>query len=491
MQDSPRVIKRQREMLERAREGALHPMEIFEYIYEVTEKLEKGALDPEWLDIWARHKETFTKMVPGEVLKRIEKVFERIERIEDKLKSLHLAADDRICFLLGAGASAPAPSSIPTVNNLLPELWRRARRIGRDEIDKLMTWCETHGVKNIEDLLTAAYIANFAAKNSSITGLLDFFLYKRSGATEQEEAPFPTKRQRATQIDASSISLLQDTLQTLFGLLTGTMIPAKPNRAHESVATFLTTHGQSAVVTTNYDGCIDEAIVHADVPINTLIEEGKESTNGVRLIKIHGSINWSYCDSCHDVREFDLLNMKEAYDSDSASYAVIGICKRCQGQRRPLLIPPLGLKFIMFPTLIRLWDAARETIEKSRVLVVVGYSFSEADTYINKILERSMTVNDRQVMVICDPNSTLAPSLRARFTARVDGFDQGRIMHAIGSAEKVLPQVLSILNLPSDKTQPDSVASGAKVLRRRKDRQQSPPAYPEGHADAPAGAAEA
>jgi len=256
----------------------------------------------------------------------------------------------------------------------------------------------------------------------------------------------------ASEVDAASVALFQETLQGLFGLLTGTMIPAPPNAAHEAIVQFVKRHPRSSIVTTNYDGCADEALLRGDVAFNTHVAEtqvdGSQST-ALDLIKIHGSINWSYCESCHEVKEFGLLEIKRWFEDDTVSYAVVGICKKCGGQRRPLLIPPMGLKFVMFPNLIRLWNLARQNIERSKYLVVVGFSFSEADSYINKIIERSMSFHSDQTVIVCDPNPNVAATLRARFVARIDGFAKERVLTVGGSADKLLPKVLDAMASPS------------------------------------------
>jgi hypothetical protein len=48
----------------------------------------------------------------------------------------------KIAFLLGAGASKPAPSNIPTVKELLPELLVRARRLDREDVTTLADFCD-------------------------------------------------------------------------------------------------------------------------------------------------------------------------------------------------------------------------------------------------------------------------------------------------------------------------------------------------------------
>jgi len=205
------------------------------------------------------------------------------------------------------------------------------------------------------------------------------------------------KISKTPDIDVSSIGFLQDTLQTLFGLLTSTMISASPNQTHEAIVDFIKKHKKTSIITTNYDGCMDEALLKAKIPIKgTISGENEDNPNAVQLIKMHGSINWAYCDSCQDVQEFDLLELKRIYEQDKLSYPVIGICKKCGGLRRPLLIPPLSFKFLMFPHLIDIWSSACQSIEEADYLIIVGYSFSEADIYITKIISRSMSMSNDQ-----------------------------------------------------------------------------------------------
>jgi len=417
-----------------------------EYLFRAIREIGDEPLDPGWLKVWKKGGRLIREMFSPDMREEIEARIKAIVPIDPEIAELTVSTSARVCLLLGAGASAPPPSSIPTVSDLLPQLWRRARKLGRDDIDRLADWCAEREIRNIEDLLTAAYLANFAAKNSNVSGLLDYFLFKSTSRALTEDPRLRASR-GTFQVDASSIALLQDTLQGLFGLLTGIMIPAAPNAAHGAVVEFVRSHPNAAIVTTNYDGCIDEALTAAGVSVRTHLESSSSATEegGVDLLKIHGSINWSYCDSCHDVRAFDLLEQKRAFNDDTHSYAILGICRKCGGQRRPLLIPPLGFKFVMFPSLIRLWDRARDTIESSELVVVVGYSFSEADSYINKIIERSMTMSSTQRLLVVDPNPSLVDGLRLRFASRIDGFDERRILRAGASAADLLPKILKTL----------------------------------------------
>ncbi|MCW3133790.1 MAG: SIR2 family protein [Methanophagales archaeon] len=438
------------EMLDRRRyppEIAIH--RIYEFL---KEKPKEEALDPRWKDIWEKYERYAWIVVPPSIIEEIEEILQSIKLVDEDIWKIKIDKNTKITFLLGAGASAP--SGIPTVDKLLSELWKRARKIGREDLDRLADWCTDRGISNIEDLLTAAYISNFVARNPNITALLDYFIF--SGGRELSEEEYLIRRRRVsrtTEIDVSSISFLQETLQTLFGLLTSTMISASPNPTHKAIVNFIKEHKNTSIITTNYDGCMDEALLKDKIPLKgTISGENEDNPSAVQLIKMHGSINWAYCDSCQDVREFDLLELKKIYEEDELSYPVIGICKKCGGLRRPLLVPPLSFKFLMFPNLIDIWNSARQSIEEADYLIIVGYSFSEADTYITKIISRSMSMKTTQKMVIVNTNSKLVPMLRERFSAHIDGFDEKRILKVCESCEKILPDILdSMLDKKSPK----------------------------------------
>ena len=203
-------------------------------------------------------------------------------------------------------------------------MWDKAKKLNRDDVDELAKFCEKNGIKNIEDLLTAAYLSNFAAKKNSVISLLNYFLF--SDKTKDNE--FFRRRRMSSDVDASSISFLQETLQILFSLLTSTMITANPNSAHDAIAKFANEHKKTAIITTNYDCCMDEALISNNLQIKKSIDSNvtNNSNQGIELVKMHGSINWASCESCQYTREFNLSKMKKMYMDDSASYPVIGIC---------------------------------------------------------------------------------------------------------------------------------------------------------------------
>lgn len=432
------ISEMQMDLIERIERRGMPSSLIISNIWEfLNEKDDNEPLLPDWKEIWSKYRRiaVINEYAPEEIIENIDEIFNSITQIDEEIMQIRMNENTKITFLLGAGASAP--SNIPTVYGLLPELWKRARKIGRDDLDKLADWCDKLGITSIEDLLTAAYISEFAAKNPDINYLLEYFLFSEKRALGRN---YGAKRPiRTSKTDVSSISFLQDTLQTLFGLLTSTMISASPNGAHQSIVKFIKKHEKTSIITTNYDGCMDEALLDNNICFSGIKEcEGPK----IELIKMHGSINWSYCESCQDVREFDLREVKKIYNDGILSYPVQGICKNCGGLSRPLLVPPMSFKFLNFPNLIDIWSSAQRNIREADYLIVVGYSFSEADTYISKIIARSISEKENQKMLVIDPDPRLVQKLRKRFSARIDGFDNKRILQACEGCEKILPDIL-------------------------------------------------
>ena len=69
----------------------------------------------------------------------------------------------------------------------------------------------------------------------------------------------------------------------------------------------------------------------------------------------------------------------------------------------PALVPPLRLKPILSRRYISLWSQAADWIKEAKHIVVVGYSFSNADEHFNDILR---VHPDRHVDVIAPEAST-------------------------------------------------------------------------------------
>lgn len=421
---------------------------------------ENEELHPDWRALYESKRDILRRSLSGRLLNDVQSFFEKLGQFDQQLCELDLVKL-RTTFLLGAGASKPAPSNIPTVKELLPQLLERGRRLDREDVSKLAGFCEERRIDNIEDLLTAAQLATFSSRNPTILRLLNYLLYgaeTEDSGTEiyysprQLEGLGPPRRLRRREsavANVSSVAFLQDTLQVLFGLLASTMLPAEPNKAHEAIAKFTKSHPNSTIVTTNYDCCMDLALEEVQVPLTYRLDfanrtkEKEEDQGRARLIKLHGSLNWYYCETCQEVQCVDIRSTVENYKQDKAPYSVIAICKDCGGQRRGLLVPPLAMKFDVAPPLTPLLTDAREAFEDAEAIIVVGFSFADADVYISRMLSKSMQTKLGQKLVIIDPDPAVAYRVRRKFKASIPNFDEQRIVRLTEDCSGALPKLLS------------------------------------------------
>ena len=425
------------------------------------------TLHPEWIDLFELHKDDLDSSRRYLGRHRSENIFSTFRQLGSPidliLKDIN-PLNENVAFLLGAGASKPAPSNIPTVKELLPELLRRARRLDRDQVTNLADLCDELGVDDIEDLLTAVQISHFCSRNPRILRLVQSQLFNDGSRFRNEAHNAPRRRALPSlrNTDVSSVAYLQDNLQILFGLLSNLMLPASPNDGHQAIVDFLRKRPSTPIVTTNYDCCIDLALFNNRIPLSYTIDfanpavmenqtaspsSDSSSTDGqvaAPLIKLHGSLNWFYCETCQEVRLINIKQTVDDYTSHRAEYPIISVCNECGGPRRGLLVPPHAMKFDVAPPLQPLVANAATCFESASLIVVVGFSFADADLYISRMLTKSLQASPNTKIAIVDPDRNVIEKVRRRFSTQIPDFDsESRILKLLGDCSEVLPRFLS------------------------------------------------
>jgi len=163
--------------------------------------------------------------------------------------------------------------------------------------------------------------------------------------------------------------------------------------------------------------------------------------------------------------------MVENFLEDKTPYPVIGICKGCGGQRRGLLVPPLAMKFDLAPTLTPLTGDAKAAFDNTDLIVIVGFSFAEADVYISRMLSKSMQTRTDQKLLVVDPDPRVVEKVRRKFKASIPNFDATGIIRMVGECSDVLPKFLSgellKANGPLSSAKDDSYDKTSGLPRRR------------------------
>jgi hypothetical protein len=101
------------------------------------------------------------------------------------------------------------------------------------------------------------------------------------------------------------------------------------------------------------------------------------------------------------------------------------------------------MKFDVAPPLTPLLTEAREAFESAELIVVVGFSFAEADVYISRMLSKSMQTKPSQKLVIIDPASEVASRVRRKFKSSIPNFDERRIVRLTEDCSDALPKLLN------------------------------------------------
>jgi hypothetical protein len=120
----------------------------------------------------------------------------------------------------------------------------------------------------------------------------------------------------------------------------------------------------------------------------------------MRIIKMHGSVNWLYCDNCRDLYWFpsrqalqvatQLISKQEAKRlSFPADCWSTWTCPECAGVRLTTRIATFSLlKALDFPMFQKSWFSAEQLLRDSKRWVFIGYSLPTADFEFKYLLKR-------------------------------------------------------------------------------------------------------
>lgn len=176
----------------------------------------RETVHPEWANIFTSNIPQLKSRLTNEEFSKLEKIFGAATPYDKDVLNI-TPSSTRILFLLGAGASKPEPSGIPTVTELLPDLLERARRLSRSDLDRLADFCVDSEIQNIEDLLTAAQLSEFLSRNPTTLRLIEFLIYGKRSEGLDPIRPHNVMRTREARRmpvnDLSAVAFLQDTLQ--------------------------------------------------------------------------------------------------------------------------------------------------------------------------------------------------------------------------------------------------------------------------------------
>ena len=286
-------------------------------------------------------------------------------------------------FILGAGASRSAGG--PLVKDFLDIAFDLHKRGGLGDAEK-------RDFELVQQGLNALQLAHSKAR-LDITNLEDVFdafemaaLVGRLGNLDREQV---------ARLPEAMRTLITVTLEQLIRLpVQGReMLPCPAHADFARTIQELRRRAGSwpAVITFNYDVCLDHALWCVGVPSSYRLAESDQQ-DWVSLLKLHGSLNWAHCPDCGTVQarsvseqleRMPVLPGSKAWRLEVAAKTVqsfrCGTCGKHAGQL--MIVPPTWAK-AQYQALLRpVWAAAAGVLRDAENIFVCGYSLSETDTF--------------------------------------------------------------------------------------------------------------
>lgn len=270
----------------------------------------------------------------------------------------------------------------------------------------------------------------------SIFGYLDYFISKREGLGNEYTASL------ITEIKEYLIRLVHYIISKPSGSRDG---------AYRKFWKLLSEKNRNiSVVTMNYDTFLDESFdflypdrAYIDYCIELMNYHHYQEINAfdwwvnprepvpvweggdpkpIKIIKVHGSLNWKYCNCCNQVlltawdTKIDLKSMgfKGYMHASCENPETVEFDLTCplDGNRfDTFIVPPSHIKELSHPAINKLLDEAAIEIRKAKKIVFIGYSFPEADVHIKALFRKNM--RDGTEIHVVDPY--LNDSIRSNY----------------------------------------------------------------------------
>jgi hypothetical protein len=155
------------------------------------------------------------------------------------------------------------------------------------------------------------------------------------------------------------------------------------------------------VISLNYDIIVDNAMVKhndylPDYGCDITTDRYKMMPHKGTLLKIHGSLNWSYCPSCHRLdigvsksgTTYKMLEELYRVNPLEPRYSCQGFpCPQCSTPVEPVLITPTQLKDYRNPHVQRVWTLADQALRHAERVIIVGYSLPDDDIDVIYLLK--------------------------------------------------------------------------------------------------------
>jgi len=328
-----------------------------------------------------------------------------------------------ILFVLGAGASHP--DGVPLQQQILPMI------ISGDSEQIKKTRIGQQVIQFVDDHFLYNQDTGQFPQLEAVFGFLDYFIQHK----ESLSSHYPNPKIQEIKEDLIKI------IHYIVDLKTD-----KPSATYHAFWEAIQRNNTNiSIITLNYDTLLEQAFDflfqkcgYIDYCIHFMnytklneVEEFSfwinprepiqisEDENPVpfKIIKIHGSLNWKYCNCCNQTlltpwdRKIDLNKGKFLGYTFPGKQEYEYCCPLDGTEFQTLIMPPSYVKSLEHPVISQLLSEASREIRVARKIVFVGYSFSDADIHMKALFKKHL-IGDRELIVVNTRNSE---SLRLKY----------------------------------------------------------------------------
>ena len=199
------------------------------------------------------------------------------------------------------------------------------------------------------------------------------------------------------ELPAAMARLIQRTLETTITFPATSRSVSAPS-PYDEIASIVATSfrgnpaGRVSFISFNYDVCLDFALYGRSLVPEYCLETAANVFGRIRVLKLHGSLNWTLCPDCKKVVPWHLSEFFKGRSWplwDQPRQVKLGIAteltkfRHCGSQhaREPFLAPPTWNKTLHHRQLETVWKAAAEELSTAENILVCGYSLPETDQF--------------------------------------------------------------------------------------------------------------
>ncbi|HEY4330908.1 MAG TPA: hypothetical protein VGN88_14290 [Phycisphaerae bacterium] len=298
-------------------------------------------------------------------------------------------------IFLGAGATKSAGG--PLTSEILPEILK-------SRISPGSTPSSTQALSSLENFMRDEFHVTSASPPELYPGLpllmslLDTALDRRQAFNSTWGAP--------------DVSQLREAIELgIFDLLEEKLNKAPTNNHYDLIQKVYGMTDDPVIISTNYDLIIDTSLIffsnnlppqNARFPNYACDISSECYLNGKSrygtLLKLHGSLNWLHCRTCHRLEigasesvKFVIAFQEVVGPSLKQSYSPDGSpCPTCGTKLLPLLVAPTHLKDYRNPHLSLVWYAAERALRQADRVIFIGYSLPDDDVEVVYLLKRGL-----------------------------------------------------------------------------------------------------